>query len=131
MQLTRIDRSQARADTIRKSYFDGEVKAQQIVGQADSIEVELLGVYFSAGARTIPHIHEQDQVLQIIEGQGIVATEKEKLMVSAGDVVTIPAGVWHWHGGTRNSAMCHISIKRPGPTNWEVEQKKWSSGYEV
>ena len=130
MKLTRIDRTQAREDTVRKSNFDGEVKAQQVVGPQDSSEVELLTVYFSAGARTIPHIHEQDQILQIIEGQGIVATENEKLMVSAGDVVTIPAGIWHWHGATRNAAMCHISIKRPGPTNWEVEQKNWASGYD-
>ena len=130
MKLTRIDRSQAREDTVRKSNFDGEVKAQQIVGPQNSSEVELLAVYFSAGARTIPHIHEQDQILQIIDGQGIVATENEKLMVSAGDVVTVPAGTWHWHGATRTSAMCHISIKRPGPTNWEVEQKNWASGYD-
>ena len=129
-KLTRIDRSQAREDTVRKGYFDGEVKTLQIVGPQDSSEVELLAVYFSAGARTIPHIHEQDQVLQIIEGHGIVTTENEKLMVSQGDIVTVPAGVWHWHGATRNSAMCHISIKRPGPTNWEVEQKNWASGYD-
>src|SRR5205823_11663024 len=123
MKLSRIDRSQAKADTVRKSNFAGEVKAQQIVGPQNSSEVELLAVYFSTGARTIPHIHEQDQVLQIIEGQGIVATETEKLLVSIGDVITIPAGSWHWHGATRNTAMCHISMKRPGPTNWEVEQK--------
>ena len=130
MKLTRIDHSQAREDTVRKSNFDGEVQAQQIVGPQESSEVELLAVYFSPGARTIPHIHEQDQILQIIEGQGIVATESEKLRVSAGDVVTLPAGTWHWHGATRTSAMCHISIKRPGNTNWEVERKNWASGYD-
>jgi quercetin dioxygenase-like cupin family protein len=130
MKLTRIDRSQAQSDTARKGYFDGEVKTLQLVGPEDSKEVELLTVYFSAGARTRPHIHEQDQVLQIIEGQGIVATETEKLMVSEGDVIIIPAGAWHWHGATRNVAMCHISIKRPGTSNWEVDQKNWASGYE-
>ncbi len=130
MKLTRIDRSQAQPDTARKGYFDGEVKTLQLVGPKDSNEVELLAVYFSAGARTRPHIHEQDQVLQIIEGQGIVATETEKRMVSEGDVVTVPAGTWHWHGARRDSAMCHISIKRPGPSNWEVEEKNWASGYE-
>jgi len=41
-------------------------------------EPDLLNVSFSAGARTRPHIHQQDQVLHIIEGQGIVATETEK-----------------------------------------------------
>jgi len=87
-------------------------------------------VYFSAGGRTIPHIHEQDQVLQIIEGQGIVATETEKSVVSAGDVVTIPAGTWHWHGATRDQAMAHISIMKRGKTNWTVEEKNWAAGYE-
>ena len=130
MKLTRIDRSQAQPVTALKGYFDGEVKTLQLVGPTESKEIELLAVYFNAGARTIPHIHEQDQVLQIIEGQGIVATETEKLMVSEGDVVTIPAGIWHWHGARRNTAMCHISIKRPGPTNWEVEMKNWASGYD-
>ncbi len=129
MKLTRIDRSQAGPDTSRKGYFDGEVKTLQLVGPNESSEVELLAVYFSAGARTKPHIHGQDQVLQILEGQGIVATETEKLLVSAGDVITVPAGIWHWHGATRNSAMAHISIKRPGPSNWEVEEKNWASGY--
>jgi quercetin dioxygenase-like cupin family protein len=130
MKLTRIDRSLAQPDTARKGYFDGEVKTLQLVGPTQSNEVELLAVYFSAGARTRPHIHQQDQVLQIIEGQGIVATETEKLMVTAGDVITIPAGIWHWHGARRNTAMCHISIKKPGPSNWEVEQKNWASGYD-
>jgi len=130
MKLTRIDRSRAQSDTTRKGYFDGEVKTLLLVGPKDSNEVELLAVFFSAGARTRPHIHAQDQVLQIIEGQGIVATETEKLMVSEDDVITVPAGTWHWHGATRDSAMCHISIKRSGPTNWEVEQKNWASGYD-
>jgi quercetin dioxygenase-like cupin family protein len=130
MKVTRIDRSLARPYTTPKGYFDGEVKTLQLVGPTESKEIELLAVYFSEGARTIPHIHEQDQVLQIIEGRGIVATETEKLMVSEGDVVTITAGIWHWHGARRNTAMCHISIKRPGPTNWEVELKNWASGYD-
>ena len=59
-----------------------------------------------------------------------MATETEKLMVSEGDVITIQAGTWHSHGAIRNMAMCHISIKRPGPSNWEVEEKNWASGYD-
>jgi len=131
MKITRIDRSQARHDQARRHYFDGEVYTQDIVGPSESQEVELLAVFFSAGARTRPHIHEHDQVLQFIEGQGIVATETEKQTFTAGDVVTIPAGVWHWHGATRDTPTCHISIKAPGPTNWNVEEKNWASGYDA
>ena len=50
--------------------------------------------------------------------------------VTVGDVITVPAGAWHWHGATRSSSMCHIAIKRPGATNWKVEEKNWASGYD-
>ncbi len=130
MKISRIDRTQAKHDASRANYFDGEVNTQSLVGPAESSELDLLNVYFSAGARTRPHIHEQDQVLHIIEGRGIVANEDEKHFVLAGDVITIPAGIWHWHGATRNSAMAHISIMKRGRTNWTVEEKDWASGYD-
>ncbi len=130
MKITRIDRTQAKHDPTRSSYFVGEVNIQGLVGSAESNELELLNVYFSAGARTRPHAHEQDQVLHIIEGKGIVATETEKHIVSVGDLITIPAGTWHWHGATRDSAMCHISIMKRGKSIWTVEEKNWASGYD-
>src|SRR5690242_11749219 len=119
MQISSIDESQARRENTEPANFDGEVRIQRLVGPAESGEIELLVVYFSAGGRTRPHIHVRDQVLQIVSGQGIVATETEKHVVVPGDVISIPAGVWHWHGATRDTAMCHISIKQPGPTEWE------------
>ena len=127
MKRTSISHTQAKPDEARRNYFSGEVVTQSLVGPQESKEVELLAVYFSAGARTIPHTHEKDQILQIIEGEGIVATETEKYRVSTGDVITIPAGIWHWHGATPHKAMAHISIKQPGPTNWTVEEKDWVS----
>ncbi len=130
MKITRIDRRQARHDPSRANFFDGEVNIQTLVSPADSHDLDLLNVYFSVGARTRPHIHEQDQVLHIIEGQGIVATETEKQVVSAGDVITVPAGTWHWHGATRTSAMGHISVMKRGKTNWTVEEKNWATGYD-
>jgi len=130
MKITRIDRTQAKYDSSRAKYLDGEANIQTLVGPADSNELELLNVYFSTGARTRPHIHEQDQVLHILQGQGIVATETEKQFVSAGEVITIPAGTWHWHGATRNSAMAHISIMKRGKTNWTAEEKNWAAGYD-
>ena len=39
MKLTRIDRSLAQPDTVRKGYFDGEVKTQQLVGSTESSEI--------------------------------------------------------------------------------------------
>jgi 4-carboxymuconolactone decarboxylase len=108
--------------------FDGEVMLQRLVSASDSGEVELLAVWFSAGARTRAHIHDKDQILHIVQGQGIVADDHEMRIVLAGQVITIPADTWHWHGATTGSAMMHISIRQQGcKTDWEVDQKNWSN----
>jgi quercetin dioxygenase-like cupin family protein len=130
MKITKIDRTQAKPEPSRASDFDGQVNFQNLVSAADSAEIDLTNVCFSAGARTRPHIHEDDQVLQIVEGEGIVATETEKRVVSASEVIVIPKGTWHWHGATRYCPMCHISIKRRGATDWKVEEKNWANGYD-
>jgi len=119
MKITRIDRTQAKNDPSRVNYFDGEVHFQSLVSAADSNELDLLNVYFSAGARTRPHIHQQDQ-----------AAETEKHFVSAGDVIIIPSETWHWHGATRNSAMSHISVMKREQTDWTHEEKNWAAGYD-
>ncbi len=121
---TRVDESRAKADT--GTSFEGHVRTLPLVGKEQSGQLELLAVYFSAGARTRPHIHEKDQVLYFVQGRGIVATETEKQVHTAGDVVTIPGGTWHWHGATRDQAMCHISIRAAGGTNWVVDLKNWN-----
>lgn len=130
MKTTRIDRRQAKHDTLRTNNFEGEVNFQSLVSSADSNELDLLNVSFSAGARTRPHIHQQDQVLYIIEGRGIVATETERQIVTSGDVILIPRETWHWHGATRTSAMSHISVMKRGQTEWTVEKKNWAAGYD-
>jgi quercetin dioxygenase-like cupin family protein len=137
MKLTHISRAQSLDAAANSPYkvnvkeFEGDVTLQRLVRTEDSKEIELLGVWFSAGGRTRPHIHDVDQVLHIVEGQGVVADEHETLLVKAGDVVTVQGGVWHWHGATPHSAMMHISIRKQGnSTNWEVEDKNWRTVYE-
>ena len=134
MQMVKINSHFAGHDAAHTPYqggakeFEGEVTLQRIVTAEDSSQVELLAVWFSAGARTRAHTHDVDQVLQIMEGHGIVADEYEMRVVSAGDVVTVPAHAWHWHGATSDSAMMHISIRKQGSkTDWDVDQKDWAA----
>ena len=67
-------------------------------------------VHFSAGSRNKFHVHTTDQVLIITDGTGVVATDTEERIVSAGDVVLIPAGENHWHGAPGATAMSHVTI---------------------
>lgn len=126
MDTSRVDRAQAAPNPALTMWMSGNVVFQQLTPGSDT---ELLAVFFETGARTRPHIHNDDQVLYFVEGEGVVATEEDTIYAKAGDFVRIPAGVWHWHGARQNTATVHISIKRPGSTNWEVEEKNWANGY--
>jgi quercetin dioxygenase-like cupin family protein len=105
MKITRIDSTQAMCDLSCSDYFEGIVNIQILVGPKESHEVEPPMVYFSPSARTKPHTHEHDLIVQIIEGQGIVATEIEERSVSLGDVVVIPEGIEQLHGAIAESEM--------------------------
>lgn len=111
--------------------FDGDVTLLRLVWDEDSKEVELLAVWFSAGGRTKPHIHDVDQVLLVLTGNCAYCEEDGVTIVRAGQVFTIPAKTWHWHGATPDEPMMHISIRKQGnSTNWDVAQKKWRTHYE-
>ncbi|HEV2403893.1 MAG TPA: cupin domain-containing protein [Ktedonobacterales bacterium] len=124
MDTSKIDRAQAAPDPTLAKWFEGDALFQRLTPERD---VELLVVFFGAGARTRPHIHPVDQTLYFVEGSGVVATEDALIHTSPGDFVTIPAGVWHWHGAAPNATTTHISIKRPGPTDWNAEEKNWGN----
>ncbi len=126
MRILKPDRAQA-GPPDRPEYFSGAVRMHHLLRPQESGKVELIGVFFEAGARTIPHIHTTDQALYILHGRGIVATEHDRRIVQAGEIAVIPAGVWHWHGATPTSAMAHLSMRPVGPTDWSVEKKDWDN----
>lgn len=99
-----------------RSIFTGEVHAHTYVDDAIGQHLRLTLVKFSPGGRTTWHTHAFEQALLIVEGDGIVATETAEHRVGPGDIVIIPAGEKHWHGGTETTAMAHISITTPGET---------------
>jgi quercetin dioxygenase-like cupin family protein len=96
--------------------FTGEVHAHTFVDDRIGEHLRVTLVKFSPGGRTTWHRHAFEQGLIIVEGRGIVATEQGEHEVSPGDIVIIPAGEKHWHGGTETTAMAHYSITTPGET---------------
>ncbi len=109
----------------RPEYFSGRVHTEYLRRPEQAGAAELIAVFFDPGARTIPHIHAADQVLVCVEGQGLVVTSTDRRPLRAGEIAVIPGGTWHWHGATKTTAMCHISIKGVGPTDWSVPRQKW------
>src|SRR5581483_2026440 len=119
-----LERSSARP-TSEPQHFEGAVLNQQIVSADDSQEVTLLAVFFENGARTRPHVHTTDQVLAVVEGTCVVADRSGQRELRAGESALIRAGEWHWHGAAPGTSACHISIRKPGPTDWEFSRDGW------
>ena len=127
MLVQRVDREQAKPAEHPDWFPGGDVRTQTLSAPADLTGVEIIAVFFPAGARTRPHTHATEQVLHVVEGEGIVATEEERRLVRAGDFAIVPVGIWHWHGATETSSMCHLSIKPPGETDWTAPWRDWET----
>jgi quercetin dioxygenase-like cupin family protein len=68
-------------------------------------------VVFAPGARTNWHTHPAGQTLIVTEGVGRVQVWGGPVQeIKPGDIVSIPAGVKHWHGARPDQAMTHISV---------------------
>jgi quercetin dioxygenase-like cupin family protein len=103
-----------------KPVFTGpDVTRQVFVSDSKDIRVHIIN--FGKGVRNKLHTHDGDQILIIIAGKGIVATEEEKRVVTEGEIVFIPAGEKHWHGATEDSEFSHISIARVGSKMTQIE----------
>ena len=68
-------------------------------------------VTFAPGARTAWHSHPGGQILIVTAGTGRVQLWGQPIEeIRAGDVVSIPPGVKHWHGASPNASMTHLGI---------------------
>ena len=99
-------------------YFIGESFLNPLT-EAGKCPLFLANVTFEPRCRNNWHIHHAKsgggQILVCIAGEGWFQEKGKKAQkLKAGDVVTIPANVKHWHGASANSWFSHISIEVPG-----------------
>ena len=88
--------------------------------------VFMANVTFGPGCRNNWHIHHAakggGQMLICTAGEGWYQEEgKEAVSLEPGMVITIPAGVKHWHGAKADSWFSHISVEVPG----EETRNEW------
>jgi len=99
--------------------FTGEVWFGSLAPPETPEALNTLAVMFTPGSRTAWHRHIAGQVLYVTGGAGIVANDRgERVEMTAGDTVVVPAGELHWHGATPASFMMHLSLTTGGPTEW-------------
>lgn len=106
--------TQLRGDT-----FTGTVWGDPVLPATDGTTIG--SVTFTPGARTFWHAHTDGQILVVTSGLGWVCTKGgEPETIRAGDVVWVPPGEEHWHGGTADTVLTHLAVSL-GPTRWTDE----------
>ena len=96
-------------------YFVGKSYLKMLTTEG----VPVANVTFEPGCRNNWHIHRADrgggQILLCPSGRGWYQEwGGEARELHPGDVVTIPAGVKHWHGAAKDSWFTHLAIEVPG-----------------
>jgi quercetin dioxygenase-like cupin family protein len=93
-------------------WFTGNVRVDPLFAAPPPAAGSGALVTFEPGARTDWHTHPLGQTLIVTAGCGRVQQLDGPLQeIRPGDVVTIPAGVKHWHGAAPSTAMSHIAIQ--------------------
>jgi quercetin dioxygenase-like cupin family protein len=97
--------------------FDGDIKAFQLFTEEETTWRRASLVRFEDGATTTPHVHEFDQLLLVVSGEGRVTSEGEEYVVRPGDMIFTPAGVPHTHGANgEHGSMSHFVVMGAGET---------------
>jgi quercetin dioxygenase-like cupin family protein len=108
--------SDVQGQKVKNEMFVGDVVRKQLIDESMA-KVLLAGVvYFAAGSKNNWHTHSNEQILYVVDGKGIVATEKEQVVVTPGMIVHVPAGEKNWHGATEDTPFTQLSLYHPGET---------------
>jgi quercetin dioxygenase-like cupin family protein len=92
--------------------FTGQVRIDPLFQPEPPSRLSGGMVTFEPGARTAWHTHPLGQTLIVTSGRGWVQQSgHERQQIVAGDVVSVPARVKHWHGATSTTGMTHIALQ--------------------
>lgn len=112
-----------RGERFNNPNFSGDVWLHMLVPAGAPYHCPVGNVTFAPGCRNSWHVHPGGQILLIMSGEGWYQEEgKPAQPLRPGDVVTVPAGVRHWHGATKSSPLSHLSIEtnaQAGAVDWQ------------
>lgn len=115
-------------------YFTGAVYLEILAAPNEPARASAASVNFTPGARSAWHTHPLGQTLVVTAGCGWHQIEGRPIeLIRAGDVVTCPPGVRHWHGATATTAMTHVAITESldgGNVDWmeKVTDAQYAAG---
>ena len=120
----RVMRSAATASTpADPTKFTGRVWRTDFLDPADDHSLAGLAMSYEPGARSYWHVHDHEQVIVVLYGNGLVSWEglEAPELLGPGDWWHVTPGVPHWHGATRRFPFAHLAVTAGGGTHWLTE----------
>lgn len=121
VEISKIDRAQA-SRQVNPQMFIGHAYGQSLVDESSAPMQRVAAITFESGARNRWHTHTSEQVLVVIDGQGIIADRHGEHAITVGDVVVVGPGERHWHGASPGMSMTHLSILLPSTMTIDPDQ---------
>ena len=108
---------QGEPNTAFAQYFTGSSYLKPLTDPKETVFIA--NVTFEPRCRNHWHIHHAKsgggQILICVDGEGGYQEDgKPARSLKPGDVVTIPAGVKHWHGAKADCWFSHLAVECPG-----------------
>ena len=131
---------------VNPDYFTGQVLLQELSSIIKSQEQKIFHVTFQNGARTKLHTHTGGQTLIVTKGKGslqmylklgngkskFLIKKTDKINLSEGDIVYIPAKKLHTHGSIdKNRVFSHIAINANASTNNAAKTTWYESDFKT
>lgn len=111
-----------KGEKVGNEHFIGTAWLFMLVPYDETYHCPIYHVTFEPGARNSWHKHPGGQILLVTGGKGYYQEDGKKARaLHAGDVVTIPPNVKHWHGAAPDSGFTHIGIT----TNTNLGDVEW------
>jgi quercetin dioxygenase-like cupin family protein len=102
-------------DRAQGPLFEGDVRARTVHRSTRDHELTVMTTAFAAGAGTVRHVHDGDQVLLVTDGRGALDDDVHgRRPLRAGDLVVVPAGRPHRHLAADDESMTHLSVTAHG-----------------
>jgi quercetin dioxygenase-like cupin family protein len=108
------------AEAAEGSKFTGRVWRTDFLDAPHDHSLAGLCMSYEPGARSFWHVHDQEQVIVVLFGTGLVCWEglDAPELLTAGDWWHVTPGTPHWHGAAPHAVFAHLAVTAGGGTNW-------------
>lgn len=130
-----VDERLLRATRPEPEQFTGGVWQTRILQELRPDGLRAQRFSYEPGARSVWHVHDGEQALQVLAGRGVITRSGERRgrELLPGDWVHVEPGEKHWHGATADDLFVHMAVTASGRTHLHdpVSDEEYRASHDI